>query len=135
FGMVHGGIPPDWTLEEAIGRARKAEEALAGPHWGETLGTLNNSLFPKRKKTPEEKYLRQTLRALTRIRMCREDGEPDFDYKGPPNQAPHGLKPWFSFSLRQTENITLLFGHWAALGLILEPKLIGVDTACAWGKQ
>src|SRR5262245_8449133 len=108
FGMVHAGVHPDWNWEEAFLRARNAENVLQGDHWREGLGTLNNTLFPKRKKSTEEKELRQTLRIFTRIRMCGKDGEPDFDYKGPPDQGPHDLRPWFTFPQRQKENLTLL---------------------------
>ena len=30
---------------------------------------------------------------------------------------------------------TVVFGHWAAQGLIVRPHLRGLDTGCVWGKE
>jgi bis(5'-nucleosyl)-tetraphosphatase (symmetrical) len=29
--------------------------------------------------------------------------------------------------------VTVVFGHWSALGLILRPNLVGLDSGCVWG--
>ena len=29
----------------------------------------------------------------------------------------------------------IVFGHWASLGLVMGPKLIALDSGCAWGRQ
>jgi hypothetical protein len=29
--------------------------------------------------------------------------------------------------------VTVVFGHWSALGLVLRPNLIGLDSGCVWG--
>jgi bis(5'-nucleosyl)-tetraphosphatase (symmetrical) len=28
-----------------------------------------------------------------------------------------------------------VFGHWSALGLIVKPDLIGIDTGCVWNRE
>ena len=30
---------------------------------------------------------------------------------------------------------TVLFGHWAALGLDIGPHHVGLDTGCVWGRS
>ena len=64
----------------------------------------------------------------TRVRHCTAEGERperDWPFPGPP------YHPWFEFQRGRPE--TLVFGHWAARGLVHEPGLRGLDTGCVWG--
>jgi bis(5'-nucleosyl)-tetraphosphatase (symmetrical) len=51
------------------------------------------------------------------------------------NKAPPGFLPWFDAPGRKTEGVTVVFGHWSTLGLMLRPDLIALDTGCVWGRQ
>ena len=31
--------------------------------------------------------------------------------------------------------MTVVFGHWAALGLMIRDNLIGLDSGCVWGEK
>jgi len=66
-----------------------------------------------------------------RVRHCdREGNRPTNDYPepGPP------FAPWFEFWLERGDARTVVFGHWARLGLIERPGLRGLDTGCVWGR-
>ena len=41
--------------------------------------------------------------------------------------------PWFDVPGRRSANMPVVFGHWSALGLLLRPTLIGLDSGCVWG--
>jgi bis(5'-nucleosyl)-tetraphosphatase (symmetrical) len=43
--------------------------------------------------------------------------------------------PWFAFPNAAWTTHTIVFGHWAALGLDLGPHHIALDTGCVWGKS
>ena len=43
--------------------------------------------------------------------------------------------PWFDFKHRATADTRVVFGHWSALGLIVLPDLISLDSGCVWGRQ
>jgi bis(5'-nucleosyl)-tetraphosphatase (symmetrical) len=70
-------------------------------------------------------------RIATQVRWCtargarpaREDVDP-----GPP------FEPWFAFYPGpRVKRRTVVFGHWAARGLVHAPLLRGLDTGCVWG--
>ena len=75
------------------------------------------------------------MNALTRMRMVYDDGRMNFTHTGPPEKARKGLTPWFDTDRAAWHGTRVVFGHWSALGLIVEPHLIALDTGCVWGRQ
>lgn len=67
----------------------------------------------------------------TRARYCDAKGErPPSDWPAPP--APY--RPWFDFwPGARADRRTVVFGHWARMGLVVREKLRGLDTGCVWG--
>ena len=146
--LVHAGLLPNWSLEQARRVARRAETRLQGPGAGDLL----QRLFSLRKKVsggdgkPTDGSKRQHksikprdtgklclgLRALTSIRTCRRDGSL-CGFTGPPEAAPRGCLPWFDY--RPASSKTFYFGHWAALGFRRLPVGVALDSGCVWGGQ
>lgn len=78
--------------------------------------------------------LRCIVNAMTRLRFCTPDGVMDFKMKESGSPPPgSGLLPWFDVPGRRSAGDTIVFGHWSALGLLLRPHLIGLDSGCVWG--
>jgi bis(5'-nucleosyl)-tetraphosphatase (symmetrical) len=125
--LVHAGIPPRWTVPEAEERARTAELALRGPAWKEFLSDWAHAGV--RPSPPPA----ATAWLLTSLRVVSRDGTPDPSFKGAPAAAPHGTFPWFRAPERRANGVTIVFGHWAALGFLSRPGLLGLDTGCVWG--
>jgi bis(5'-nucleosyl)-tetraphosphatase (symmetrical) len=69
------------------------------------------------------------------MRMIDAKGRIDFSYTGPPGGAGKGLTPWFKVPKAKWRGTRVVFGHWSALGLIVNDDLIAVDTGCVWGRQ
>ena len=68
----------------------------------------------------------------TRLRWCdRKGGTPETD-TDPPTEP--GFKPWFE-QIEGRFKETIVFGHWARLGLVNRPGFRGLDTGCVWGGQ
>jgi bis(5'-nucleosyl)-tetraphosphatase (symmetrical) len=135
YVMVHAGLHPTWTASQAEGLADELEQALrADP--AKTLTTLRAQEAPPRwthtLRGPDR--LRAIAAVLTRIRSCTSDGTM-CAFSGPPKQAPHGCRPWFEWPGAYAEEVTVVCGHWAALGLHIEPHVIATDTGCVWGQQ
>lgn len=129
--LVHAGVLPQWTAQETMALAHEVEVVLQGPHWIDFLREMYGD-------TPAEwddaltgvERLRCIVNALTRMRFCTPEGAMDFKTK---NGATSGTLPWFNVPGRKTEDVTVVFGHWSALGLVMRPNLIGLDTGCLWG--
>lgn len=134
--MVHAGVLPQWDAALTMELADELQRALRAPNWKETLAGLYGN-EPNR-WTPGIKgieRLRLTCSALTRIRFCNAEGAMDFSSSAGLNSAPPGSMPWFDVPSRKTADITVVFGHWAALGLTLRDNLIGLDSGCVWGEK
>ena len=43
--------------------------------------------------------------------------------------------PWFGIPDRLNRAATIITGHWAALGLHMEPDILAIDSGCVWGRQ
>ncbi len=133
--IVHAGIPPQWSLEEAGSHAAEVEQVLRSrpaelltelygdePQWHPTLSG------PPR--------WRAIINAFTRMRFCTPEGALDLRTKTGPTPAPAGMLPWYAHASRATRSVPIAFGHWAALeGADCGPNLFPLDTGCVWGRR
>jgi bis(5'-nucleosyl)-tetraphosphatase (symmetrical) len=134
YALVHAGLLPQWNVVKASGLAREVEAELRGPGYREFLARLYGS---RPDRWSEElrgiDRLRLIVNAMTRMRFCTPDGAMEFQTKGETVHAPSGYLPWFEVPNRKSESHTVIFGHWSALGLRIEPKVLALDTGCVWG--
>jgi len=134
--LVHAGVLPQWDVATILALAVEVETQLQASSWRQFL--VNVFAAPS---VPWNDSLRGAPRAraildvFTRIRFCTLKGETEFKHSGPPATAPRGFLPWFDVPDRKTAKDIVVFGHWAALGLLLRDNLCGLDTGCVWGKQ
>jgi bis(5'-nucleosyl)-tetraphosphatase (symmetrical) len=134
--MVHAGVLPQWDVALTLELADELQRALRAPNWKETLAGLYGN-EPNRWKPGLKgiERLRVTCSALTRIRFCTSDGAMDFSSSGTLSAAPPGCVAWFDAPSRKTADVTVVFGHWAALGVTLRDNLVGLDSGCVWGNK
>lgn len=136
FAMVHAGLLPGWTVTQARALAREVEGALAGPYHADLLHNMWGS-EPADWHDDLRDYarMRVIVNAMTRMRFCTPDGKMDFKVKGEVTKAPKGYVPWFEVPGRKSVDTTVVFGHWSALGLRVEPRLLALDSGCLWGRE
>jgi bis(5'-nucleosyl)-tetraphosphatase (symmetrical) len=133
--LVHAGVAPQWTADKTMALAGEVEAVLRSERWTDFLGQMYGN-EPDRwdDALTGVPRLRCIVNALTRMRLCLPDGTMDFKHKesdaGPAGSA---LLPWFDLPHRRTADVTVVFGHWSALGLVLRPNLVGLDSGCVWG--
>ena len=134
--LVHAGVLPQWDTTLALELADELQRALRAPDWRDTLqglyGNEPNQWSPNLKKRDR---MRVAFNAFTRLRFCTSDGTMEFKANGGPDSAPPGYLPWFDAPERRTENVTVVFGHWAALGLMLRDNIVALDSGCVWGNR
>lgn len=134
FTLIHAGLLPPWTLEDARRLAQEVELVLRGGDAANLYHHMYGDL-PDRWNEKLHGYdrLRVIINALTRLRYCDLDGNLDLRPKGPPGTQPSGLMPWFQVPSRRSRERSIIFGHWSALGLWHKDGVIGLDSGCVWG--
>lgn len=137
FLLVHAGLLPHWTIGQALTLAREVEAVLQSDDFSRHLPFI---YFRSMTRTWKEDLSDQerwglTTNVMTRIRVCSEEGVPDFSFKGPVREIPQGLIPWFQISTRANKEETIIFGHWSALGVVSQNNVLCLDGGCVWGKE
>ncbi len=144
--MVHAGLAPAWSLAVAQRRARRVEKALRGRNWRKFCLRLESRDWPAREPHGPKGKLDFAVAVLTRARWCAADGRMDWKARASgPEDASRAWFPWFAHpqarwrrSLQKKKArkkaLRVLFGHWAARGLVLDqPDVLGLDSGCVWG--
>ncbi len=138
--MVHAGIPPQWSIEDALHHAKEVEALLKDQDWKHTL---IHHLFGNQPNTWQETLsgwdrARYILNAFTRMRYCDANGTLEFSLKSAPEseqkrQKAFPYEPWFIFPNRKNKTYEIFFGHWSTLGEIDAYQVHSTDTGCLWG--
>lgn len=132
--LVHAGVLPSWTAEQAVALAHEVEVALHGDDYIDFIEHMyGNNPQGWEDDLKGFKRLRVIVNAFTRLRICTLRGEMEFRFKGEVHDIPEGYLPWFDVPKRKTRDTTVIFGHWSALGLVQRKHLIALDTGCLWG--
>lgn len=136
YSVVHAGIPPQWSVDDAQRYANELEATLADDASAREFFTtmFGNEPACWHDNLQGQDRLRAITNYFTRMRYCDDKGRLDFDNKLAPDQAPTGFLPWFAHENRKAAGDKIIFGHWASLeGNAGYPNLFPLDTGCVWG--
>jgi bis(5'-nucleosyl)-tetraphosphatase (symmetrical) len=132
--MVHAGVVPQWSVKQTLSCAAEVEKVLRSKKSGKFFAQMNKNWVRKwQDDRTGWKRRRLTSNILTRLRFCDANGKILASASGPPGSAPKSYKPWYKHKHRKTRKVTVAFGHWAALGLLMKKRLLCVDSGCVWG--
>ena len=136
YTMVHAGLPPQWSLADALDRARELEAALRNSGYEELLGSLREAK-PDRWSDGLEglERLRYIVNCFTQMRYCDRQGRLDLSGERRAAAKKKRSMPWFQVPTRAHADDKIIFGHWASLD-IKRTKATGVyplDTGCSRG--
>jgi bis(5'-nucleosyl)-tetraphosphatase (symmetrical) len=136
FSMVHAGLPPDWSISEAIERANEVEQVLQSTEWRRYFEHMYGN-EPKQWSTDLTGWdrLRYITNCFTRLRFCHQDGRLALKFKGAPAENPKPQLAWFEMPERQSVNDRILFGHWSRLGVGQYGNVYSLDSGVVWGDR
>lgn len=138
IAMVHAGIPPQWTVDQAASHADEVQQIMRSDEWREFI---TQHLFGSKTKVWHDaltgwERLRYIVNAFARMRYCNAQGELDFDLKGAPDKHTHAEhQAWFLHTNRRNKDHEIFFGHWSTLGAMDAYQVHATDTGCLWGGQ
>ncbi len=130
--MVHAGLAPAWDLKTAATLSHEVEAILQSEK-AKTFFQHMYGNFPDQWDPHLQGFdrLRCITNYFTRARLCYPDGRLALEHT---EKKVKDLIPWFQLPHRQTENVKIIFGHWAALGGVTDtPNTFALDTGCVWG--
>ncbi|MCL5254934.1 MAG: symmetrical bis(5'-nucleosyl)-tetraphosphatase [Gammaproteobacteria bacterium] len=136
IAMVHAGIHPQWSIDQAAEYAHEVELYLQSRQYVQLLEQMyGNSPESWSNDLAGFERLRGIINICTRMRYLTADGHIDLAHKEPLAAARElGLKPWYQdIAIHPWQ---LAFGHWASLqGEADHPQVLALDTGCVWGEQ
>lgn len=132
---VHAGVVPSWDLTTTLAHAQEVQAVLGSEQRRKFL----RKMYGDRPRRWREdlggwRRLRLITNILCRIRYCDRT-----DRIHLASLRPHGKKkgyrPWFKHKNRATRDVRIAYGHWAAMGLRIRQRTIGMDSGCVWGGE
>lgn len=135
--LVHAGTHPSWSAKKTQALAKEVEAVLQSDNYEALLAKMyGNTPTTWSEKHKGYKRLRFIINCLTRMRMMTSNGRLNFSHAGSAYlSASRKLRPWFAQDARAAADTRIVFGHWSALGLVVLPNLVSLDTGCVWGRQ
>ncbi|MDR2013621.1 MAG: symmetrical bis(5'-nucleosyl)-tetraphosphatase [Rhodanobacter sp.] len=134
FMLVHAGLFPRWTTEQAVEIARELEDRLRGEGYRRLLKQMfGNKPDLWHSKLRGTDRLRAGINVFTRMRYCDVRGRIAFSDKGAPGTQRPGLYPWYEVPGQIKRDIRIVCGHWSTLGLFRGLGVHAIDTGCVWG--
>jgi bis(5'-nucleosyl)-tetraphosphatase (symmetrical) len=134
--MVHAALHPGWSVDDAERAARELELLVQGDT-AHALLAESYEAAPRRWSVDDPCRARQlaALAVFTRLRCVSTAGALTFDYTGTLADLPQDRVPWWRVPHVRAPSVTVITGHWAAVGYHREPGLLATDTGCAWGRH
>lgn len=135
IAIAHAGIPPFWSIDEAMKLNQEVSELLATEK-KKTYKKLIAEMFGNHPAAwlPTLEGLdrvRAIINYFTRMRYLNLDQSLDFDNKRE-EYDPAQMLPWFKFNRALNQDTQIFYGHWASLGIHHENNTHCLDSGCVW---
>ena len=134
--VIHAGLPPQWSLDDAKKHALELEAVLRGDGFHDFCINMYGNKPRKWDDSLEGiDRLRFITNCFTRLRYCTAKNKLNLKDKGAPGTQKAGSIPWFDVEHRKSREDKIFFGHWSTLGLLNRNNVWSLDTGCLWGGQ
>ena len=141
FAMVHAGLPPEWSINDALMHANELSNILSnevvGKNFLKHMYGNEPSIWDERLEGIDRwKFI---ANCLTRCRYFTPNGYLEFEEKRPPSLVKGSLRPWYLMPNARWRGTPIVFGHWASLSVTkhtsLENQIFPIDTGAVWGRD
>lgn len=134
YVLVHAGLYPGWDVLQAMAHAGEVEAVLRDSDWRRHMRTLSGAApLAWSAKLETQQRLRFIVSAFTRMRLCTRNAGLAPGAKSTPGRWPRETLPWYDLPRRADADKTIVFGHWATLGLLVRTDVVCLDTGCVTG--
>ncbi len=132
--MVHAGVYPSWSINQARKYAREIEELIRG-HGAEKI--LSRMYTNESWTSTSKGYSRINgiINSFTRIRFVEDNGVCNFKEKNSPKLISGSLTPWFESKDLKILDRRIFFGHWSQLNYYNHNNIFCLDGGCLWGGE
>ncbi len=132
--LVHAGLFPAWDVPQAMALAAEVEARLRDSDWRRHMRMLSGAApLAWSSKLDTQRRLRFIVSAFTRMRLCTRDAALAPGAKSTPGRWPRETLPWYDLPRQASVDWTIVFGHWATLGLLVRTDVVCLDTGCVTG--
>lgn len=131
--MVHAGLAPRWSTQDAETYAGEIHARLRGPQAAKLLKNMYGDQPAWSTGLRGIDRERAIVNVFTRMRYCTPRGRIAFEEKHAPGTQQPGSYPWFEVPGRVERDLKVVCGHWSALGLFMGLGVHAIDTGAVWG--
>jgi len=132
--LVHAGLYPGWDERQGMAYAGEVESMLRDSDWRRHMRTLSGAApLAWSAKLDTQQRLRFIVSAFTRMRLCTRNAALAPGAKSTPGRWPRETLPWYDLPRQSGADRTIVFGHWATLGLLVRSDAVCLDTGCVTG--
>lgn len=141
FTMIHAGLPPQWSIEQAKELAQETEILLQSEQFNDFI----HNMYGDQPDTWSDELIdddrhRFIINSFTRIRYIENDGKLNLKEKASPGSQDKTLTPWYAIPERKTKKERIIFGHWSTVHLgnkndFKQYNVTPLDTGCLWGRE
>lgn len=141
FFVMHAGLHPLWSMAEAVEKSAAVGRLAGGLLGAADFYSTWDRMAPLDAQGERKMVACEDQMIFTRIRLTALDGRPVWPvearkagmanpYGPPPVGFPY--QPWYRVR-RWGTGEKVVYGHWAAMGLDLNPFSKGLDSGCVYG--
>lgn len=134
--MAHAGVHPVLNLNKLMELNKYTMEYLQGNNYPYFISLMfGNKPTLWSDRLDLDKQIKFAINSCTRMRFLnKHDLSLDYKFKGEISNLTENLLPWFNAPFNESINKKIIFGHWAALGLYQDDRVVALDTGCVWGR-
>ena len=126
--LVHAGLPPWWSLDEAEEHARRLERRLRKGPSDLLVPPKGNKPLAWDPDAPDVDKI--ALSGFVSMRCLDKRDRLVRSFHGAPEDRERTWRPWYQ---GRATSPTVVFGHWAMQGHRRGPGWLALDSGCCWG--